>query len=99
MLLKVRKEYLLVITIDTEGLQSRAGKQSAARLDEAAARGEIAKVSITSLLIEMVMGNYATFALLPLSRVMLNLDAEAEKAFLEQRRRSLIETISKKLKI
>lgn len=57
MLLKVRKEYLLVITIDTEGLQSRAGKQSAARLDE------------------------------------------AEKAFLEQRRRSLIETISNKLKI
>ena len=34
MLLKVRKEYLLVITIDTEGLQSRAGKQSAARLDK-----------------------------------------------------------------
>ena len=56
-MLKVRKEYLLVITIDTEGLQSRAGKQSAARLDE------------------------------------------AEKAFLEQRRRSLIETISNKLKI
>ena len=34
MLLKVRKEYLLVITIDTEGLQSRTEKQSAARLDK-----------------------------------------------------------------
>ena len=28
MSLKVRKGYLLVITIETEGLQSRAGKQS-----------------------------------------------------------------------
>ena len=101
-LVEVAQESPEILERYREGFMRMTGKalkDHQARLDEAAARGEIAKVSITSLLSEMVMGNYATFALLPLSRVMLNLEAEAEKAFLEQRRRSLIETISNKLKI
>lgn len=80
-------------------MMSSAVERHQIRADRAAERGEIAKVRLLDLMGDIVMNNYATFTLLPLVKEMGNLDEEGVRTFLESRKKTLIETISNKLKI
>ena len=78
-------------------MMSSAVERHQKRADQAAERGEIAKVNILELVGEIVMSNYATFTLLPLVKEMGGLDEAGVRAYLESRKRTLIETIDSKL--
>ena len=78
-------------------MMSSAVERHQKRADQAVGRGEIAKVNILELVGEIVMSNYATFTLLPLVKEMGGLDEAGVRAYLESRKRTLIETIDSKL--
>ena len=54
---------------------------------------------MVELLCDIVMNNYATFALLPLVRNALQMDETTVKTFLEARKRSSVEAVCNRLQI
>ena len=101
-LLEVSEQQPEIIGRYREGftrMASTALRRHQERLDEAAARGEIARVKMVELLCDIVMNNYATFALLPLVRNALQMDETTVKTFLEARKRSSVEAVCNRLQI